>query len=156
MCNYIQGSLMFLGNLICGAVIAFITVRLALRRFYSEKWWERKSEAYTAIFESLHHIRNHADHNLMFFQRHIEIPEEGRKELTEKLQGAIAELRKLNDIGSFLVSKEAVSALAVLFNELDKSTEITNWEKHLQLKLQAVDKCLETMRIIAKKDLSLK
>lgn len=35
---------------------AWFAARLALRRFYDEKLWERKTEAYTAIFEALHEM----------------------------------------------------------------------------------------------------
>jgi hypothetical protein len=36
-------------------------VWLSLRRFYREKWWERKIAAYTAIMESLHHMKRDLD-----------------------------------------------------------------------------------------------
>ena len=63
----------FFGQVVSAIVIAVIsarvTVHFALKRFYSEKWWERKTEAYTAIIEALHHVRNYADTNLEFSRR---------------------------------------------------------------------------------------
>jgi hypothetical protein len=148
------------GNIVSGIVIAVISARLtvhfALKRFYSEKWWERKTEAYIAIIEALHHVRNHADTNLTFSMRNRELPEQGEKRLTEQLEGAMAELRKRADIGSFIISEEAVSALGAFMNELDGSAKTADWVEHLELKLTAVDKCLDTMRRIAKSDLRLK
>ena len=42
-----------LSQITVGAIIAivasYITVQLSLRPFYSEKWWEKKAEAYAAI-----------------------------------------------------------------------------------------------------------
>lgn len=147
-------------NLVVGVVIAVIsarvTVHFALKRFYSEKWWERKVEAYTSIIESLHHIRNHADHNLIFSMANKELPEEAEEELTKKMQNALAELRKRLDIGTFVVSEEAMDVMRSFMNELDASTKTNNWIEHLNFKLAAVGRCLVVMRRIARTDLSLK
>lgn len=148
-----------IGTLITGIVVAVIsarvTVKYALRRFYSEKWWERKMDAYTSIIEALHHVRNYADTNLQFSQRGKCVPEEGEKELTEKLQNAMGELRKQWDIGNFIISDEAVAALNTLMRGLENSTKTGTWITHLILKLDAVDKCLSSMRTIARMDLNL-
>jgi hypothetical protein len=37
--------------------------------------------------------------------------------------------------------------------ELNGSTECTNWDAHLTLKMDAVNKCLAAMRVLARKDL---
>src|SRR5512140_1398437 len=103
--------LSFGGSVVVAIIVAVLAVHLALRRFYTEKWWERKIAAYTAIIEALHHVRNHADTNLTFSMLGRELPEQGEKELTEKLQGAMAELRKQLDIGNFVLSEEAVAAM---------------------------------------------
>jgi hypothetical protein len=148
-----------LGSLFTGIVIAVVsarvTVHFALKKFFAEKWWERKTEAYTSIIEALHHVRNHADTNLEFSIRGRELPDEGDNMLTEKLQGAMAELRKRIDIGSFVISEDAVSSLSVLMQELERSTSTNDWVKHLEIKLAAADKCLNSVRRIAKTELRL-
>lgn len=143
-------------SIVVAIVTSMLTVRLALKRFYSEKWWERKSAAYTAIIEGLHHIREHADTNLVFSLRGKDLPPEGEKELTQELQEAMAQLRKHRDLGSFVASDEAISLLNQLFSELDASTNTPHWQKHLEMKLAAVDKCLSGMRSVARNDLKLK
>ncbi len=149
-------------NLICGVLIAIIssvlTVHLALKRFYSEKWWERKFKVYEDIMVDLHHIRDEAAHQLTSWEKSMEIPEEVEKELKGKMLGAMAELRKHIDIGSFIISEKAVLILRIFEDEINKPTKLLSIEdffKHVRLKLDAVDKCLGGMRIIAKKDLSL-
>ena len=148
-----------IANLFVGLVIAvasaYVTVRFALKRFYSEKGWERKEKAYTRIIEAIHHIRNHADHNYTFSMLNKDIPEEGEKELEKEMVVAIAELRKQLDIGTFVISDEAVSVLSDLMKNLEKSTRTTSWTEHLVLKLTATEQCLESMRNIARKDLRL-
>ncbi len=148
-----------IGTLFTGIVVAvssaLLTVRLALRRFYSEKWWERKAEAYSAILEALHHVRNYTDHNLDALKRGMNLPPDGDKELTNKLQNAMAELRKRSDIGSFVISNEAVETMNIFMQELTDSTKSKNLDAHLLMKMEAVNKCLDSMRTIARNDLSL-
>ena len=149
-------SLFGLGTAIVVALVtATVTVRLALKRFYAEKWWERKSAAYASIIEALHHVRNHADTNLAFAMRGKDVPEQGDRELTEKLQGAMAELRKQLDVGDFVLSEEAVGIMNTLMTGLDASTSTGDWQVHLTLKLDAVNTCLSNMRRVARKDLRL-
>jgi hypothetical protein len=68
----------------------------------------------------------------------------------------MAELRKRVDVGSFIISEGAVSTLGAFMQELDSSTGTTDGVEHLLAKLAAVDKCLDTMRRVAKSDLRLK
>lgn len=151
--------LTIISNLFVGLAIAVVSARVtvifALRRFYSEKGWERKEKAYTRIIEAVHHIRDHADHNYTFMMLNKDMPEEGEKELEAEMITAIAVLRKQLDIGTFVISDEAVSVLSDLMNNLDKSTKSTNWTEHLVLKLAATEQCLGSMRNIARKDLGL-
>jgi hypothetical protein len=147
--------LSFSGSVIVAVITSILTVRLALKRFYAEKWWERRCLAYTAIIDALHHVKNHADTNLDFSYRGRNLPEHGDKALTEKLESAMAELRKQLDIGSFILSEAAVNAMNKLMIELNASTKVETWQEHLQLKLSAVDICLSSMRQIARKDLRL-
>jgi hypothetical protein len=155
----LKDLLPILGNLGVALVVAVVssvlTVRLALRRFYSEKLWERKSAAYTMIIEALHHVREYTDTNLQFSYRGKELPEDGDKALTENLRRAMADLRKQRDIGSFVISEDATACLNRLFSELDRSTQTHDWTEHLEMKLAAVDGCLGEMRRMAYEDLSL-
>ncbi len=148
-----------LGTLITGIVVAVVsarvTVHFALKRFHSEKWWERKAEAYTAIIEALHHVRNYADTHLVSLARGKRLPEAGDEELTQKLTGAMSELRKRYDIGNFVISTEAVAAMNTLMKEFDELPHEESWHTHLNLNLDAVDKCLASMRELARTDLQL-
>ncbi len=153
--QWIGPLLSFGGSIIVAVVTAALTVRLALKRFYAEKLWERKIAAYAAIIESLHHVRNHADTNLTFSMRGRDLPKEGEQQLIDKLEGAMAELRKQLDIGDFILSDDAVTAMNQFMIDLGASTTTTAWQTHLTLKLAAVDSCLTAMRHIARRDLRL-
>ena len=40
-------------GLVLAIVTSFVTVRLSLKSFVSQRWWERKAEAYSKIMEQL-------------------------------------------------------------------------------------------------------
>ncbi len=159
MSPLVSALVTFLSGLIVAVVTSIVTVRLALRRFYSEKWWERKANAYAAIMESMHHVREHADTHLAFETRaQLPMPTEGEEKLKRELEEAIADLRKHRDVGSFLISDEAVAVLNALFQEFDKSAEIgreRTFFEYLDYRVGALDRSLEEMRCVARKDLSL-
>lgn len=50
-------------------VTAWFTVRFSLKQFYSQKWWEKRWEAYVTIIECLHHMKR-------LFSVEIECPKE--------------------------------------------------------------------------------
>ncbi len=136
------------------AVIAsFVTARFALRRFYSEKWWEKKYEGYSSILESLHYIARDFQEEWNAETRGREIPDDRKDELSAKFREAKDELAKRMDIGQFVISDEAVSVLTAFQKELGTATTTEGWDKYIDESLAATNKALQQMRDIAKRDL---
>jgi hypothetical protein len=69
-------------SLVASFAGAWLAARFALRRFYDEKIWERKTGAYTAIFEALYEMH-------LWFDAHIEA-EQRDKELSKEQQDALS------------------------------------------------------------------
>jgi hypothetical protein len=65
---------------------AWLAAHFALKRFYKEKVWERKTAAYSAIFEALHDMSTWYKQHFNAMVNHREIPEEQRRELTVAYQ----------------------------------------------------------------------
>lgn len=147
------------GNLAVGLVVAVVsarvTIHFALKRFYSEKWWERKAEAYGSIIEALHHMKNYADIHIDYAMRNAEVPEDQKTELAANFKRAHAEVRKRADVGTFVISEQAVKALQLLEKGLDESRDANDWYAHLDSEYGAVKKCLVSVREIARRDLGL-
>ena len=38
------------------SITAYLTAKWSLKRFYSEKWWERKEKAYSEIIDALYDL----------------------------------------------------------------------------------------------------
>ena len=55
----------WVGNIAAGLFVAVVTsvvtVRLSIKRFRSERWWERKVEAYTDLLSSLSDSKRYAN-----------------------------------------------------------------------------------------------
>ncbi len=47
-------SLNILTGIVIAVISSLIATHLALKRFRTEKWWERKVDAYLKIIEALH------------------------------------------------------------------------------------------------------
>ena len=54
MSEITQGILIALiPALVVSIITAYVTVRLSIRQFYSQRWWDKKAEAYSQILEHL-------------------------------------------------------------------------------------------------------
>ena len=133
---------------------SWVTVRLSLRKFQSEKWFERKIDAYTKIIESLHHMKTVTARQLRAERRGADIPEEVERELIESYRSNLAELRRLADMGSLVFSTDAIGTLETFSRELESATPDGGWWEYYDVQSAAVNNCLESIRKIAKRDLN--
>lgn len=142
-----------LTGLIIATASAWITVQLSLRRFRTERWWERKVESYKNVIEALHNSMAFASD---FFQAEAEgrkIPEERDKELQSRARKAKDEILKATDVGAFILSEKALTRLKKYKDEADEASQSDNWYDYLYVELEATEKCLKDFIEIAKKDL---
>lgn len=133
---------------------SWITVRLALRRFYTEKWWERKAQAYSEIIGSLAKMRICFDKWEDEELRYKEIRAEARKKVNEEYTNAKRVIEDTVAVGSFIVSEEAVEILSLFLKELQKEDIQGNLLNDLDRHHGEVIKCIARLREIAKRELS--
>ena len=147
----------WLTNLGTGLVVAIVTsvvtVRLSLKSFVSQRWWERKAEAYSQIMEQLSY-REHYD------SAWIEATEEGRETGTEWLSKrgeesaeAYRSLRRAAAIGEFVISERAAQALREL-QEPDPKVHRNDRYGMVDDSLYRTRLCMKAIREEAERDLS--
>jgi hypothetical protein len=142
-------GLAFLASIIAVIVSAY-NARFA--RFASEKWWERKAEAYTRIIGALS--------DLVYYYGRVydaeiqgrDLPEERRHEIGEHWKKGYLEVRKATDIGAFMISREAEEALKEYWKR-PKGTLPEDWFAGLETDYMSAEKCLKKLVACAKKDL---
>ncbi len=148
-----QIFLQFVLTAVTAVGASFFTAKFALRRFYSEKWWEKKYEGYSSILESLHYIARDFHGEWDAATRGREIPDDRKDELSAKFRAAKDELAKRMDVGQFVISDAAVAVLATFQKELGTANTTEGWPPYIDECLVATDKALQQMRTIAKRDL---
>jgi predicted CopG family antitoxin len=143
-------------GIIIAAVSAWITVHLALRKFRSEHWWEKKVEAYSKVIEALHNSKSFSDKHLDANYAGRNISEDSSKELGARAISAQLEIDKMIDIAAFMLSEEANERLKAFKKEIDSFSDCPNWIEYLEYDWKATDSCLNDLIRIAKKDLQAK
>jgi len=145
-------------NILAGVPVAlltaWLTVKFALRRFQSEKWFERRVDAYTKVIEALHFMKHCTERQLRAAERGADLPKETEKELVNSYRKGLADLRRLTDMGALLFSPQAATVLDTLNSELKAATDEQSWWEHLDAESAAISKALSELRPIAKKDLN--
>lgn len=129
-CPVDRGYIMttFLLNALPGIVAAIIasclTAKLALRGFYSEKWWERKEKAYSEIIEALYDLLQYCEIKKEDYGGGTGHPEDKLKELADRHSQALWKIKKTTNVGAFIVSAEA----QIILMELRDRPRL-EWEK---------------------------
>jgi hypothetical protein len=149
----------FASALICGIAIAVVsavvTVRLALHRFYSEKWWEKKLAAYVNVIEALFQVKLYMDEQIESYVGESTISEERQVQLREKWREGRDEISRAAAIGTFLMSAHATEVLERLLKELDEADTADNFLDYAGAELSAVNRGLAEIRELAKADLNV-
>lgn len=145
-------------NLLAGIPVAlltsWLTVKFALRRFQSEKWFERRVDAYTKVIEALHFMSRCVEAQLRAAMRNAELSNEIEEEFIASYRKGLADLRRLTDMGSLIFSQEAIVVLNALNTELQAASDAYTWWEHLDAEGAAISKCIIELRKIAKRDLN--
>jgi len=143
-------------NIITGVIIAVVTVLLSFKRFRKERSWERKADSYHSIIKALHHTKEHCIKELRTLEYGMELSEETTKELGAKSKEGFEQISMATDIGSFIISNEAVDCLKV-FQKKSQGIEFGNdVYGYFDSQAAIVEECLNSIREIAKRDLGLK
>lgn len=142
-------ALTFVGSV----VVAWWTAKNAVSRFYSERWFERKVDAYTKVIEAMHEMRRITRVELRLFAQNRST-EKFADENHPKYRQAQAELARLIDMGVLLFSKDAAEVLDELSEKLEQlqDPEISSLDCW-QDEIKALQLALTKLRPIAKADL---
>ena len=155
-----------LSGLFVAAVTSMLTVRLALWRFHSEKWWERKAELYSRLMEGLFDMHSYNRQWLEDYELSIgeEDPaeEEKRKKHLDALwsrhQKAEDEVEKIVVIGAFIVSDAVADDLMQLRKaNAAAMAELSHGDTYEVAGkcFNAIEDCLSRVREHAKEDLGV-
>ncbi|MBD3341218.1 MAG: hypothetical protein GF353_19080 [Candidatus Lokiarchaeota archaeon] len=103
---------------------SYLTVRLSIKQFYSQKWWEKKAEMYSKIIEYLSYLEVEYNNVLGLY---LDIDDNFRNDndFKAKCHESYKFLQLLVAQGTFIVTNETVKVLKENLKLIDK------FENHL-------------------------
>lgn len=141
--------------LLVASFTSWLTVRLSLRRFRAERWWDHKAEAYSRIVEALHNLVEYCSVMSDAAVHRATISDARQKELSDNYNSAYRDLRKAAGIGAYIISDEVASTLSKLEARPRLGFEDNApWDVYDD-DSAAYKKALEQIRCFAKKDLGV-
>lgn len=135
---------------------AFLAAYIATRRFRSEKWWERKANAYSELVEALHHMKWYPSEYLDAAIESRQIAKEDTDEYWKKYKEARRNVWRIADASSFLVSPKVHEAVIEMEKKLGQARNAESGFDHADQEYAAIQKCLEEIKVLARKELGVK
>ncbi|WP_063669693.1 hypothetical protein [Aliivibrio fischeri] len=140
---------------IIAGISSFITVRLSLNKFRTEKWWEKRVEAYERVLEAFYQAKRYSSEHLDADYLETHISKERDEELIAYSRKAKNEIERVSDIGSFLLSATAMNVIHEYQKEKNASyrAEFDSFQDHAEHDYELVTKYLNEFSAVAKIDL---
>ncbi|MGV8024990.1 MAG: hypothetical protein AB2L18_00325 [Anaerolineaceae bacterium] len=151
-------DIQFISTLFSSIIIAtftsWITVRLSLKQFHSQRWWERKLEAYTQILNSLYDIKHTMQWHLEEYEGERKISDIQQSELNNKFMKGLGEIDRFANLDLFVFSKKIVMKVNELTKEINNVKGV-DYYSDLEDYFNIASKYLVEIRDIAIKDLKI-
>jgi len=143
-------------SLLIAIVVSWLTTQFALRRFYRERWWEKKYNTYEAIFNALHNMSQGFDAERYVLNDTLLGEKDARAEhLQNNFEDGRDEIRRIIALGEFILSRESVTELQkILVAPIPKAPGIEAYVESIVTWGTAIDNCLARLRVLAANDLN--
>lgn len=117
--------------IIIASASSWITVHLSRNKFRSERWWERKVLAYERVIDAFHSSKKFYSEHIRAEELQLEMDDERRAELKDMARKARDDILRASDIGSFILSENALSILAKYEAESENMPRKDSWYEYL-------------------------
>jgi len=151
-------KLILQSNVVAAVVVGqfgLLSLWLGLGKFRSEKWWEKKATAYAASIEGLHGMYDLSKARLEALESEHDISNVRLTSLQTANLAGLAEIRKGASIGSFVMSKYAVSILSTVLSEFD-AVETQSIHEFFDERVGILSDAIIKLTVEAKRDLRTK
>ncbi len=135
------------------AVSSLITVRLAKGQFRSERWWEKKVAAYERVIDAFHDFKKFSSEHLDAEVNDNSLSKEREEHLRQRAAAGTDEIKRAADVGSFILSIQALDILSRYAQESAKIGHPPTWLDYLDAEWSVADKYMKEFIAEAKRDL---
>ncbi len=157
MSTFYQGLLSALvPALIVSMLTAYVTVKLATKQFYSQKWWEKKAESYSRIIEELSYQQYYYG---VLFDESIgakNLDEDEFNSLKENYKSSKQLIMKAYASGAYIISEKTIKSLKDFVKEIEKEEYDCHFSVNYDRWYGATKECISVIREEAKKELKSK
>lgn len=137
-----------------GVASALFTTFVARKRFISERWWDRKADAYTRILEALVEMHRYQEAYYKDLTHEAELSKEREAELTTTLKTAWREVDNAIRLGAFVMSQEAHTVLTK-WRTAGHGVDPQDFFGLVEADYAATSECIKQMREIGRTDLQV-
>jgi hypothetical protein len=138
---------------ITGLIAALFAVRISLQKFSSQKWWERREEAYSKIIGVLSALRVYLGNWEEDVLNIRNLNQEEKQGLFKKMREEGEKIEQIASEDAFRITKKSNKALHELVKSLGSYGEYQI--EGLEIHTKAVSECLDIIKTEAKKDLRI-
>jgi len=135
---------------------AFLAAHLAVRRFKTERWWERKLNAYTDLIDALSLVKWDASERYEAALGQRELNDEYSDEISAGQLAARKKAWQIAETSSFLISDQVLDAMQKMERGLSESRAAKCWQEHLETREYAADICIKEIKAIGAKELGFR
>jgi hypothetical protein len=114
-------------SVVGGAVGSLLTMWLGWRQFRSQRWWDKKAEAYAALIDAFHPLLDEDAAYDEEMERNRELSEEAKAALRTAADEGEKKIRRQQRLSSLLICDQADKALRTMFRQLDAAGNTTDW-----------------------------
>lgn len=154
--NIIQNLPNAIIGIITACVAAYLSSRWAVKKFYKEKRWERKNEAYEEIIDALYDLLQYCEIGKNDYGQGSGYSEEKYKEIIEAYNQGYWAIKKISSVKQYFYSNEVCLILDKLNNRKKlKWRENPTWDIYEEEYI-AYKEALDAIIKGAKKDLRIR
>jgi hypothetical protein len=154
--NFWPAAVTLISTVIGGMITAYFSVRLALKKFRTERWWEKKAETYTSAIEALFDIRAYSSETSDRLEVGRSLDDDRMQQLAKRSAAGRGELRRIAALGNLVVSKDCATRLDLLITELDDPLYNRDLYEIASDTADISSKAITDLRELARADLRLR
>ena len=147
--TYLPAALSLIGALVGASLSGWF----AYRKFISEKWWDRKYEAYAETLEALDAIRDDLETSVDAHILNRDIDEEKQRDLQRAYRDGRRRIEKQRAIGGLVLSDGTIAALKTFEKAMSNASGTNDYFVHLDDSLAATKEAIAALVIQGRQEL---
>jgi hypothetical protein len=141
--------------LLVAVITAWLTVKLSIKRFHSERWWERKAQAYSDILEQLSIMKHTYDIWIGEEISGLHLAKSYLERVSRLESEAKLKIDQISATGAFYISERSVESLQKVTAALSPFEFNSNVFEILDHNAATISRAINDIRTEAKKDLKV-